>query len=106
MASGHKYSGSATPDLLNPWADVSHQVGVYPVDDACIDVSHLEQRRNLGVPGTTINPNHISQRTVKDCVPPRPPEPITRRRMLRHNVIEAWETTRKTGWRPCALISE
>ena len=23
-------------------------------------------------------------------VPPRPPEPMTRRRMLRHNAIEAW----------------
>ena len=34
-------------------------------------------------------------------VPPRPPEPMTRRRMLRHNAIEAWETMRKTGWRRC-----
>lgn len=25
-------------------------------------------------------------------VPPRPPVPQTRRRMLRHNAIEAWET--------------
>ena len=28
-------------------------------------------------------------------VPPRQPEPITRRPMLRHNAIEAWETMRK-----------
>ena len=26
-------------------------------------------------------------------VPPRSPEPMTRRRMLRHNAIEAWQTT-------------
>ena len=44
----------------DPWTDVSHQVSVYPVDDACIDISHLEQRWNLWVPGTTINPNHVS----------------------------------------------
>ena len=54
---------SACKGLMSqaPWAEVSHQVGGYPVDGACIDVSHLEQRRNIGVPGTTINPNHISQ---------------------------------------------
>ena len=34
-------------------------------------------------------------------VPPRPPEPMTRRRMLRHNAIEAWQTMQKTGWRRC-----
>ena len=38
---------------------MSHEVSIDPVDDSGIDVSHLEQRRNLGVPGTTINPNHI-----------------------------------------------
>ena len=40
--------------------DVSHHVSVDPVDDACIDISHLEQRWNLWVSGTTINPEHIS----------------------------------------------
>ena len=34
-------------------------------------------------------------------VPPRTPEPMNRRRLLRHNAIEVWETMRKTGWRPC-----
>ena len=29
---------------------------------------------------------------VYSYVPPRPPEPMTRRRLLRHNVIEAWQT--------------
>ena len=29
----------------------------------------------------------------------RPPEPMIRRRMLRHNAIEAWQTMQKTGWR-------
>jgi len=43
----------------DPWADVSHQVSVDPVDDAGIDVSHLEQRWNLWVSGTAIDPNHI-----------------------------------------------
>ena len=35
-------------------------------------------------------------------VPPRPPVPQTRRRMLRHNAIEAWNSMLKTGWRRCA----
>ena len=39
---------------------VGHQVGVYPVDDACIDISHLEQRWNLWVSGTAIDPDDIS----------------------------------------------
>ena len=34
-------------------------------------------------------------------VPPRPPEPIARRRMLRHNAIEAWQTMQKKGWKRC-----
>ena len=33
--------------------------------------------------------------------PPCPPVPMTQRRMLRHNAIEAWNTMKKTGWRPC-----
>ena len=35
-------------------------------------------------------------------VPPNPPTPITRRRMLRHNAIAAWQTMLKTGWRQCS----
>ena len=34
-------------------------------------------------------------------IPPSPPVPMTRRRMLRHNAIEAWRTMTKTGWRTC-----
>ena len=37
---------------LDPRADVSHEISVYPVDDACIDVSDLEQGRHLWVSGT------------------------------------------------------
>jgi len=32
---------------------------------------------------------------------PHPPVPETRRRMLRHNAIETWETMQKIGWRRC-----
>jgi hypothetical protein len=39
---------------------VSHQVSVDLVDDACTDISHLEQRWNLGAPGTAIDLNHVS----------------------------------------------
>ncbi|QNJ03898.1 DUF1651 domain-containing protein [Synechococcus sp. PROS-U-1] len=34
-------------------------------------------------------------------VPRRPPEPMTRRRMLRHNAIEVLDKMLKTGWRRC-----
>ena len=43
----------------------------------------------------------VAVRTYR-WVPPRPPEPMTLRRMLRHNAIEAWETMLKTGWRRCS----
>ena len=57
-----KTSGFPRPRLPNSAArnDVSHQVSVDPVDDACIDVSHWEQRWNLWVSGTAIHPDHIS----------------------------------------------
>ena len=43
----------------DPWNDVGHGIGVNPVDDAGIGNSHMEQRRNPGVPGTTIDPDHV-----------------------------------------------
>ena len=42
------------------WNDVRYKVGVYPVDDAGVDISHLEQRWNLWVSGTAIDPDDIS----------------------------------------------
>ena len=44
----------------DPGIDLGHQVGVDSDDDTGIDISHLEQRWNLGVPDATIDPNHIS----------------------------------------------
>ena len=38
--------------ISDPWNDVSHQVGVDPVDDSRIDISDLEQGQHLWVPGT------------------------------------------------------
>ena len=49
---------------------------------------------------TTVHAQWVAIRTYS-YVPPRPPEPMTRRRMLRDNAIEAWNTMKKTGWRPC-----
>ena len=34
-------------------------------------------------------------------IPPRPPVPQTRRRMLRHNAIAAWTTMLKRDWVRC-----
>ena len=48
----------------------------------------------------TVHAQWVAIRTYS-YVPPRPPEPMTRRRMLRHNAIEAWQRMQKTGWRRC-----
>ena len=48
----------------------------------------------------TVHAQWIAVQTYS-WVPPRPPVAQTRRRMLRHNAIEAWEMMRKTGWRRC-----
>ncbi len=39
---------------------MGHDVSVDPVDDACIDISHLEQSWNLLVSGAATDPDHIS----------------------------------------------
>ena len=39
---------------------MGHKLSVDPVDDASVYVCHLKERGDLGVPGTTINPNHVS----------------------------------------------
>ena len=52
----------------DPRTNVSHQVSVDPVDDTGINVSNLEERGHLGVPGTTINPNHVSHAPGTFCV--------------------------------------
>ena len=48
----------------DPRIEVSHQVGVNPVDDVDIEISQLVQSRTLGIPGTAIAPNHIRHAPV------------------------------------------
>ena len=45
----------------------------------------------------TVHAQWVAIRTYS-YVPPRPPEPMTRRRMLRHNAIEAWQAMQKTAY--------
>ena len=49
---------------------------------------------------STVHAQWVAVRTYS-WIPPSPPVPQTRRRMLRHNAIEAWNTMLKTGWRRC-----
>ena len=42
--------------ISDPWNDVSHKVGVDPVDDAGIDISDLKQGGYLWVAGAAIDP--------------------------------------------------
>ncbi len=50
---------------------------------------------------STVHAQWVAVRTYS-WIPPSPPVPQTRRRMLRHNAIEAWNTMLKTGWRRCS----
>jgi hypothetical protein len=50
---------------------------------------------------STVHAQWVAVRTYS-WSPPSPPIPQTRRRMLRHNAIEAWNTMLKTGWRRCS----
>ena len=43
---------------------MSHKICVDPIDDAGIDVSHLEQGGDLGVSGATIHLDHVSHPPV------------------------------------------
>ena len=45
--------------ISDPRNDVSHKVGVDPVDDAGIDISDLKQGWRLRVPGSAIDPDHV-----------------------------------------------
>lgn len=38
---------------------MGHEVGVDPVDDSRIDISHLEEGGHLRVPGATIDPDQV-----------------------------------------------
>ena len=49
---------------------------------------------------STVHAQWVAVRTYS-WIPPSPPVPQTRRRMLRHNAIEAWNTMLKTGCRRC-----
>ena len=33
--------------------------------------------------------------------PPYPPVPLSRRRMLRHQAVDTWDTMREAGWQRC-----
>ena len=49
----------------------------------------------------TVHAQWVAVRTYR-WIPPNPPVPQTRRRMLRLNAIEAWNAMLKTGWRSCS----
>ncbi len=49
---------------------------------------------------STVHAEWVAVRTYS-WIPPNPPVPQTRRRMLRYNSIDAWQTMRKTGCRRC-----
>ena len=65
--------------ISDPGANVGNQVGVNPVDNAGINVSHLKQGGHLGIPGTAIDPDHI-------CHPPGPIRVGDDHRHSRHHV--------------------
>ena len=48
----------------------------------------------------TVHAQWVEVRTFS-WVPPCSPVPMTQRRMIRQNAIEAWSTMQKTGWVRC-----
>ena len=59
--------------------------------------SEQQQKLSHFKPDTaTVHAQWVAIRTYS-YVPLRPPEPMTRRRMLRHNAIEAWQTMHEEG---------
>ena len=53
----------------------------------------------------TVHAQWVAIRTYS-YVPPRPPEPMTRRRLLRHNAIKAWQTDAEDGLETLPPASE
>jgi hypothetical protein len=45
--------------LSNPVNDVRHQISVDPTDYLEIHINHLKKDWHVGVPGTSLNKNHI-----------------------------------------------
>ena len=51
----------------------------------------------------TVHAQWVAVRTYR-WVPPRPPVPQTRRRMLRHDAVEAWDKMLKTEFCCCSAL--
>ena len=63
---------------LDPWNNVSHEICINTVDDAAININHLKQHPNLGIPGDTIDTNLIYH----------PPDPIHEINDLSHSRLD------------------
>ena len=69
-------------------------------DEGWLYPEHQQKLCHLKPERATVDAQWVAIRT--HCyVPPCPPEPMTRRRMLLHNAIEAWQMMQKKGWRRC-----
>ena len=79
---------------LDPRNDVSHQVSIDPVDDARIDISHLERGGHLWVSGATVHTNHVGH----------PPGPIRARDDHRHSRLHVQKDWVRPGRCNTALM--
>ena len=52
---------------------------------------------------STVHAEWVALRTYS-WVPPSLPVSLARRRMLRKNAIEVWNTMKKTGWQPFHML--
>ena len=73
---------------------MGHKIGVDPVDNAGVDIGQLEQRWSLGVPGTSIDTNHIGH----------PPSPIRVSDDHGHSRLDAQKDRIRRGRRNVAPL--
>ena len=88
---------STSPHLL-PHYRATHEPPEQPGGEGWLVSAEQQKVVQFKPEASTAHAQWVAVRTYS-WTPPSPPVPQTRRRMLRHNAIEAWNAMLKTGWR-------
>ena len=96
-----------TPKTVGEWRKFSHLMNLQltPDIEQLIRADFVALQAGA-IDTATVHAHWVAIRT-HSYVPSRPPEPMTRRRLLRHNVIEAWgRCGRQAGGAALRLCAE
>ena len=77
-----------------------HEAPAKPGGEGWLFNQQQERLVHFKPEASTLHAEWVRVRTY-GWVPPRPPVPMTERRMLRHNAIEAWSKMLKRDWVRC-----